>query len=356
MRVESAAKMRQAQAFQAIAQSSVILGLMAHVFELPIATQKIWTAALGTSFVFALLFLAVAPISSECKIQFWKLFARTHTSHFVEQASLRASCLSTFQNLGWLLIVVGSLSLGQPLVMGVFGSIDQILDKSFTPIQVRKARAQLEAAEARYKKNPGLSEATRDYAYLLARVSPSQKKKALKVLDKALSPGEDFQAPDPANSPMALDLLFLRASVLVSLKRSEEAVTTYRKILLSRPEDVEVRHNLGLALIRLNKFEEAEIEFKKAVRRSVDDLKRFKNDFNITPGNVKEKAAHLLEIMESLKFRTGASAYQLALVSFILKKSVANRHLQLSKQLGYPVKSWNKDKKALQKQASKALK
>ena len=66
-------------------------------------------------------------------------------------------------------------------------------------------------------------------------------------------------------------------NILLSNGDPKKAVYSYRKALNVKPNDPEVFNNLGIALIQLKKFEEAILNFDKAIRFKTNNLKAINN-------------------------------------------------------------------------------
>ena len=66
-------------------------------------------------------------------------------------------------------------------------------------------------------------------------------------------------------------------NILLSNGDPKKAVYSYRKALNVKPNDPEVFNNLGIALMQLEKFEEAILNFDKAIRFKADNLKSINN-------------------------------------------------------------------------------
>lgn len=350
---DNLAKMRRARAFLNLALTSAVATLLVHVLEIDLGAPAIhvWGLGAGATVLFGLLFLASAPISGESKLRFWTVFARTHVADFIEMAALRSMLMGSFRTVAWILVVGGVGVAFVPRYEGGLEELNAYLDRRFTPPETLESRAKIQRTVERFEAEPHSIDACRELAYLLTRTGRSQE--AYDVLSRGLAahPGDDEEQRDPPR----IDLLTLKAVVCKELGRDQEEVELWREILAGRQEDVEARHDLGMALLRLRNFTEAEIELRKAVDLAVDDLKNFKKRYQVTAESVKTLAESLTAQLEGLKFRAGASAYQLAIVSSLLNKTRdAPRHLRFARQLGYEVNGFDRDLQRYQPQASPA--
>jgi len=83
---DNLARMRRARICHHLALTSVVATLVIHVLEIPLGLPRlqVWGIGLGLAAFFTLAFIASAPVSTESKIKFWTVFARTHVADFIE--------------------------------------------------------------------------------------------------------------------------------------------------------------------------------------------------------------------------------------------------------------------------------
>lgn len=342
MHDERAGKMRRARVLLNLATTSLVATLVVHVLELELGVPRVqvWGAGFGAFAFFMLLFVIAAPVSTEAKLRFWTVMARTHVSDFIEMATLRSMLLGTFRSVAWLFTFGGVLVMFTPKAQEGLAQLDVALDAKFTPRQVLANRALIDQTRKNFDEDPSSISACRDLAYIYLRIR--QPADAYAVLEQGLelNPAEGAEEAVPSR----LDLVTLKAIACQPLGRDQEEVDLWREVLRSRPDDVEARHDLGMALMRMRNYTEAEIELREAVDLAVDDLKEFKRTFAITPTSAKTISDTLRDQLEGLKFRAGASAYQLALATHLAgKESESPRHQLLAKQLGYDVSGFPRD-------------
>jgi tetratricopeptide (TPR) repeat protein len=338
---ERAGKMRRARVLLNLASTSLVATLVVHILELDLGVPRIqvWGGGIGAFAFFMMLFVVAAPVSSEAKLRFWTVFSRTHVSDFIEMATLRSMLLGTFRSVAWLFTVGGVLVMFTPKAKVGLARVDKILDAKFTPKTVQANRALIKKTRERFEADPSSIAACRDLAYIYLRTN--RPKDAYETLEAGL--GHHPEGGDEG-VPSRLDLITLKAIACKPLGRDQEEVDLWRELLRSREEDVEARQNLGIALMRMRNFTEADIELREALKNAVDDLKGFKRDFEITPQSAKTMSDALRAQLEGLKFRAGAAAYQLALATALAgKESESPRHQLLAKQLGYDVSRFPKD-------------
>lgn len=338
---ERAGKMRRARVLLNLATTTLVATVVVHILELDLGVPRLhaWGGGFGLFAFFMLLFVVAAPVSSEAKLRFWTVFSRTHVSDFIEMATLRTMLLGTFRSVAWLFTFGGLLVMFTPKAQEGLADLDKVLDAQFTPPKVRANRALIQKTRERFELEPASIAACRDLAYIYLRIN--RPKEAYEVLETGLG-----HHPEDAGegTPSRLDLITLKAIACKPLRRDQEEVDLWRELLRSRSEDVEARQNLGIALMRMRNYTEAEIELREAVDQAVDDLKGFKRDFKITPQTAKDMSETLKDHLEGLKFRAGAAAYQLALATSLSgKESESPRHQLLAKQLGYDVSRFTKD-------------
>ena len=338
---ERTGKMRRARVLLNLATTSLVATVVVHILEIDLGVPRfqVWAGGFGAFAFFMLLFAVAAPVSTEAKVRFWTVFSRTHVSDFIEMATLRTMLLGTFRSVAWLFTVGGVLVMLTPKAQVGLARVDKILDAKFTPPEVRANRTLIKKSREQFEADPTSIAACRDLAYVYLRINrPAD---AYQVLETGLG-----HHPEGENEvvPSRLDLLTLKAIACKPLRRDQEEVDLWRELLRSRPEDVEARQNLGIALMRMKNYTEAEIELRAAVDSAVDDLKEFKRTFKITPQTAKDMSDTLKEQLEGLKFRAGAAAYQLALATSLSgKEAESPRHQLLAKQLGYDVSRFPKD-------------
>lgn len=340
---DNLARMRRARTLHNLALTCFVVTVALHVLEVDLGVPRIqvWGVGLTATFFFTLTFIGSCPVSRESKLRFWTVFARTHVADFIEMAALRSMLLGSFKMVGWIFLLGGVLTAFTPKYKQALARANAYLDANYTPKETLRSRAKILSSRRAFEQDPTSIESCRDLAYLLLRTGRYEQTYNILVQGLHFQPEEE----DEPRSPSRLDLLTLQAVVCRELPgRQEEEVRLWREILISRPDDVEARHNLGMALLQLQNFSEAETELERAVTLAVDDLKDFKKLYQINKTSVKTLAEKLKLRLDGLKFRAGAAAYQLAICSSLLNKTRdAPRHLKLARQLGFEISRFDRD-------------
>ena len=78
-------------------------------------------------------------------------------------------------------------------------------------------------------------------------------------------------------NPNVIQILISYADALIKERQFEEAVTSYKKIIVLNPDFAEVHYNLGSALQNLRRLEEAEVSYKKVIELKPDFAKAHNN-------------------------------------------------------------------------------
>jgi tetratricopeptide (TPR) repeat protein len=353
---DNLAKMKRARMFHNLALTCFVVTLVLHLLEIDLGfpRYKVWAVGIGTTAFFTLVFIASTPISTESKICFWTVFARTHVADFIEMAALRSMLLGSFRMVAWIFLAGGVLTAFTPKYQDALTLCNAYLDAHFIPKETLRNQKLILGTRHAFEANPGSIAACRELAYLLLRTRRFQAAYAILNSGLVLHPAEEEE--EETHSPSRIDLVTLKAIACGDLPgREQEEIVLWREVLAKRPDDAEARHNLGLALLRLHNFSEAEVELKQAVTLAVDDLKHFKKLYQINKTTVATLSEALKRRLDGLKFRAGASAYQLAICSSLLEKTRdAPRHLKLSRQLGYEISTFDRDLQRFRPQTASA--
>lgn len=324
--------MKAARTFQTLALTCGVVTLILHVLEFSaqIGRTQLLISGLGGIAACVLLFIVTAPVCRDCKMQIWTVFARTHVCCFMEKTEIKNSCIRSLRFVGWLFLATGVLTMLQPRFEKGYRVFAQVVDQRLSSPEVLAARAELAAAQARLAAAPNSPQAALDLVYLLTRGRRFDQAHAL--LDEAL-----------AKAPTNPDLLAQRAILLGIQGRHPEEVEAWRKLLELREKDVEAHHSLGLALRDSGDLKGAEASLRQAVGLAVQDLRRFKQLYKITPQNVGSLGENLKAQLEGLKFRAGVTAYHLALVAGMLGDPEKEKHLRLARYLGFETSGFDGD-------------
>ncbi len=161
----------------------------------------------------------------------------------------------------------------------VFNSADEALAEGKRLMDANETEKAIAAFEQAVALDPDMGEAYFQLGIAHALIENEQRGKLLEGDPTATAPGEKT---DKAKTE--------------SEKAFEKAVTAYKKQLESDPDNDLARFNLGRALNKLNKDEEAEKAFKEAVKLKPDDT-----EYQTELGAILIKLAQYREAIPPLK-------------------------------------------------------